>query len=179
MFTHFGKAADDWCNSDAFAFMALCRNMAISCREGMQFADLCIPIHFGNDTPLSRNATSAIFVSIKDKEKAMGYNRTYIDVNKMNFFTEGDKGRPVINLILQLGIQAAGRYIPIERTQNQKEPGLFVTPERKVVVVWKYHQHLLACPCCGQGIQMSPRHNQRVRYLDLLTIPSMRDAAAR
>src|ERR1700733_618720 len=131
MFTHFGKAADDWCISDAFAFMALCRNMAISCREGMKFADLCIPIHFGQDTPLSRNATSAIFVSIKDKEKAMGYNHTYIDVNKMNFFTDGDKARPVINLIFQLGIQAAGRYIPVERTKNQNEPGLLATPKRK------------------------------------------------
>ncbi|KAM6494977.1 hypothetical protein JOM56_009600 [Amanita muscaria] len=131
MFTHFGKAADDWCNSDVFAFMALCRNMAISCREGMEFADLCIPIHFGKETPLSRNATSAIFVSIKDKEKAMGYNRTYIDVNKMNFFADGDKARPVILLILQLGVQAPGRYIPVKRTKNQKEPGLLTTPERK------------------------------------------------
>ncbi|KAM6494880.1 hypothetical protein JOM56_009503 [Amanita muscaria] len=131
MFTHFGKAADDWCNSDAFAFMALCRNMAISCREGMKFADLCIPIHFGRNTPLSRDATSAIFVSIKDKETAMGYNRTHIDVDKMKFFTDGNKGRPVINLILQLGVQAAGRYIPVERTKKQTEPGLLATPERK------------------------------------------------
>jgi hypothetical protein len=46
-FTHFSKAADDWCMSHTFMFMALCRHMAISCRERMQFADLCIPIHFG------------------------------------------------------------------------------------------------------------------------------------
>lgn len=131
MFTHFGKAADDWCNSDAFAFMALCCNMAISCQEGMKFADLCIPIHFSQDTPLSRNVTSIIFVSIKDKEKAMGYNHTYIDVNKMNFFTDGDKARPVINLIFQLGIQVVGRYIPVECTKNQKEPGLLATPKQK------------------------------------------------
>ena len=131
MFTHFGKAADDWCMSDTFAFMALSRNMAISCRERMKFADLCIPIHFGKDIPLSRNSTSAIFVSIKDKEKAMGYNRTYIDVNKMNFFTDGDKARPVINLFLQLGIQSKGRYIPVERTKTQKNPGLLATPKRK------------------------------------------------
>ncbi|KIM80635.1 hypothetical protein PILCRDRAFT_89580 [Piloderma croceum F 1598] len=31
MFTHFGKAADDWCMSNTFMFMALCCNMAISC----------------------------------------------------------------------------------------------------------------------------------------------------
>ena len=42
MFTHFGKAADDWCISDRFAFMALTRNMAIACRERMKFVDLCI-----------------------------------------------------------------------------------------------------------------------------------------
>jgi hypothetical protein len=76
MFTHFGKAADDWCMSDHFAFMALTRNMAIACRERMKFIDLCIPIHFGKEERLSRNTTSAIFISIKDKEKAMGYNRT-------------------------------------------------------------------------------------------------------
>ena len=52
MFTHFGKAADNRCMSHTFMFMALCRNMAISCRKGMQHADLCIPIHFGLETPL-------------------------------------------------------------------------------------------------------------------------------
>jgi hypothetical protein len=131
MFTHFGKAADDWCISDTFAFMALCRNMAISCRERMKFADLCIPIHFGLETTLSRNSTSAIFVSIKDKEKAMGYNRTHIDVNKMKFFTGVDKNWPVINLVLQLGVQADGQYMPIMRTEAQQTPGLFATPERR------------------------------------------------
>src|ERR1700733_8625393 len=52
-------------------------------------------------------------------------------------------------------------------------------PNEKVVVVWKYQKHLLACPCCGQEIQTSPRHDQRVRILDLLTTQSMREAAAR
>jgi hypothetical protein len=41
IFTHFGKAADDWCMSHAFMFMVLFRNMAISCREGMEYVDLC------------------------------------------------------------------------------------------------------------------------------------------
>ena len=131
MFTHFGKAADDWCISDKFAFMALTRNMAIACRERMKFVDLCIPVHFGEKSPLSRNTTSAIFISIKDKEKAMGYNRTHIDVSKMKFFTGETKPRPVINLILQLGVQSAGRYMAIQRTNKQKTPGLLSTPKRK------------------------------------------------
>ena len=131
MFTHFGKAADEWCISDKFAFMALTRNMAIACRERMEFVDLCIPVHFGEKNPLSRNTTSAIFISIKDKEKVMGYNRTHIDVSKLKFFTDETKPRPVINLILQLGIQSAGRYTTIQRTNKQKKPGLFGIPERK------------------------------------------------
>ena len=60
MFTHFGKATDEGCISDQFAFMALTRNMAIACRERMKFVDLCIPIHFGKKNKLSRNTTSAI-----------------------------------------------------------------------------------------------------------------------
>jgi hypothetical protein len=131
MVTHFGKAADDWCISDQFAFMALTRNMAIACRERMKFVDLCIPIHFGKRKPLSRNTTSTIFISIKDKEKAMGYSHTHIDVSKMKFFTDETKERPVVNLILQLGVQAAGRYMPIERTKAQPTPGLLATPKRK------------------------------------------------
>jgi hypothetical protein len=31
----FSKAADDWCMSHEFMFMASCRHMAISCRERM------------------------------------------------------------------------------------------------------------------------------------------------
>ena len=131
MFTHFGKAADDWCISDQFAFMALTRNMAIACRERMKFVDLCIPIHFGKEERLSRNTTSAMFISIMDKEKAMGYSRTHIDVSKMEFFTDKTKQRPVINLILQLGAQSAGRYMPIELTKMQQTPGLLATPKRK------------------------------------------------
>lgn len=131
MFTHFVKGADDWCVSDQFAFMALTRNMAIACRERMKSVDICIPIHFGRGEKLSRKNTSAIFISIKDKEKAMGYNSTHIDVSKMGFFTGETKQRPVINLILQLGVQSAGRYMPIERTKTQQTPGLLATPERK------------------------------------------------
>ena len=131
MFTHYGKAADDWCVSDQFAFMALTRNMAIACRERMKFVDICISIHFGKGEKLSRKNTSAIFISIKDKEKAMGYNPTHIDVSKMKFFTDETKKRPVINLILQLGVQAAGRYMPVVRTKTQETPGLLTTPERK------------------------------------------------
>ena len=131
MFTHFGKAADDWCISDEFAFMALTRNMAIACRERMKFVDLCIPIHFGREERLSRYNTSAIFISIKDKAKAMGYNHTHIDVGKMKFFTDETKQRPVINLILQLGVQSAGRHIVIKRTETQQTPGLLATPKRK------------------------------------------------
>ena len=52
MFTHFGRAADDWCISDQFAFMALTRNMAIACRERIKSVDLCIPIHFGKEERL-------------------------------------------------------------------------------------------------------------------------------
>ena len=123
MFTHFGKAASDLCISDKFAFMALTRNMAIACRERMmKSVDLCIPIHFGKEERLSRNTTSAIFISIKDKEKAMGYNSTHIDVSKMNFFTDKSKHRPVVNLVLQLGAQSTGRYIPIERTKTSGLP---------------------------------------------------------
>jgi hypothetical protein len=65
--------------------MALTRNMAIVCRESMKFVDLCIPIHFGKGNRLSNNTTSAIFISIKDKE-ATGYNPTHIDVSKMKFY---------------------------------------------------------------------------------------------
>jgi hypothetical protein len=39
--------------------------------------------------------------------------------------------RPVINLVLQLGVQSAGRYMPIERTKKQQTPGLLATPQRK------------------------------------------------
>ena len=130
MFTHFGKAADDWCMSHAFMFMALCRNMAISCREGMQYADLCIPIHFGRETPLSRETTSSILISIKDKANAMGFNRTFVDVNKMAF-AEDEIRHPFIILILQLGIQAKGAYIPVKNTETSREPGLLATPERR------------------------------------------------
>jgi hypothetical protein len=128
-FTHFSKAADDWCMSHTFMFMALCRHMAISCRERMQFADLCIPIHFGRKTLLSRQATSSILISVKDKVDAMSYNRTSVDVNKMAF-AEGGIGRPFIILILQLGVQAKGSYIPIQRTEIQRDAGLFSTPRR-------------------------------------------------
>ena len=131
MFTHFGKAPDDWCITDKFAFMALTRNMAIACRERMKFVDLCIPVYFGKENRLSADTTGAIFISIKDKEKAMGYNHTHIDVSKMKFFTDETKRRPVINLILQLGVQSAGRYIPIERTETQQTPGLLATLTRK------------------------------------------------
>ena len=61
----------------------------------------------------------------------MGYNHTHIDVSKMKFFTDETKQRPVINLILQFGVQSAGRYMPIERTKTQQTPGLLATPERK------------------------------------------------
>jgi hypothetical protein len=121
MFTHFGKAADDWCMSHAFMFMALCRNMAISCREGMQYADLCIPIHFGCETPLSRQTTSSILVSIKEKADALGFNRTFVDVNKMAFTQDGIRQSFII-LILQLGVQAKGAYIPIKITKTPREP---------------------------------------------------------
>ena len=131
MFTHFGKAADDWCISDEFAFMALTRNMAIACRERMKFVDLCIPIHFGKDKRLSRHNTSAILISIKDRQKAMGYIDTHIDVSEMKFFTDEIRQRPVIKLILQLGVQSAGRFIPIKRTETQQTPGLLATPKRK------------------------------------------------
>jgi hypothetical protein len=129
MFTHFGKAADDWCMSHAFMFMALCRNMAISCREGMEYADLCIPIHFGSRALLSRSTTSAILVSIKDKVDAMSPNRTSVNVNKMAFAQDGTK-HPFIILILQLGVQAKGRFMPIKITKKQSKPGLLATPER-------------------------------------------------
>ena len=138
MFTHFGKAAaadDDRCISDKFAFMALTRNMAISCRERTRkgSVDLCIPIHFGKENRLSRDTTGAIFISIKDKEKGMGFNHTHINVGKMKFFTDETKQRPVINLILQFGVQSAGRYMPIERTKTQQTPasGLLATPRHK------------------------------------------------
>jgi len=130
MFTHFGKAADDWCMSHAFMFLALCRNMAISCREGMEYADLCIPIHFGRGEPLSRKTTSAILVSIKDKADAMGSNRTFVDVNKMAFTQDGTS-KPFITLILQLGVQAKGAYIPVTITKKHREPGLLAMPERR------------------------------------------------
>ena len=52
----------------------------------MKFVDLCIPIHLGKENRLSRNNTSAIFISIEDKEEAVGYNHTHIDVSKMKFF---------------------------------------------------------------------------------------------
>ena len=130
MFTHFGKAADDWCMSHAFMFMALCRNMAISCREGMDYADLCIPIHFGRETPLSRKTTSAILVSVNDKVDAMGSNRTFIDVNKMPFTQEGTS-QPFIILILQLGVQANGAYIAIKMTKKPREPGLLAKPVQR------------------------------------------------
>jgi hypothetical protein len=126
MFTHFGKAADDWCMSHAFMFMALCRNMAISCREGM---DLCIPIHFGRKMPLSRNTTSSILVSVKDKADAMSFNSTFVNINKMAF-TQNEPSRPFITLILQLGFQAKGTYFPIKITKTLREPGLLATPER-------------------------------------------------
>ena len=130
MFTHFGKAADDWCMSHAFMFMALCRNMAISCREGMQYADLCIPIHFGREKPLSRQTTSSILVSIKDKANAMGSNRTFVDVNKMAF-KQDETSHPFIILILQLGVQAKGEYIPTKITETPRNPGLLATPQRR------------------------------------------------
>jgi hypothetical protein len=130
MFTHFGKAADDWCMSHTFMFMALCRNMAISCREGMEYADLCIPIHFDGRALLSRDTTSAILVSIKDKGDAMSSNRTFVDVNKMAFTQDGTI-HPFIILILQLGVQAKGGFMPIKITKKQGEPGLLATPERR------------------------------------------------
>jgi hypothetical protein len=130
MFTHFGKATDDWCMSHAFMFMALCRNMAISCRERMEFADLCIPIHFGRKTPLSRQTTSSILVSIKDKADVMGFSRTFVDINKMAFKEDGIS-QPFIILILQLGVQAKGAYIPINITKTPHSPGLLATSERR------------------------------------------------
>jgi hypothetical protein len=101
-FTHFSKAADDWCMSHEFMFMALCRHMAISCRERMESVDLCIPVHFGREVPLSRRTTSSILVSIKEKAEAMGYNRTFVDVKKMAFAKDGTRQRFII-LVLQLG----------------------------------------------------------------------------
>jgi len=111
--------------------MALTRNMAIACRERIEFVDLCIPIHFGKEKQLSKNTTSAIFISIKDKRHALRYNHTHINVKKMKFFTDETKQRPVVNLILQLGVQSAGQHMPIERTNKQQTPGLLATPERK------------------------------------------------
>ena len=130
MFTHFGKAADDWCMSHAFMFMVLCRNMAISCREGMEYADLCIPIHFGSQALLSRDTTSAILVSIKDKVDVMSSNCTFVDVNKMAFTQDGAI-HPFIILILQLGVQAKRGFMPIKITKKQGKPGLLATPERR------------------------------------------------
>ena len=131
MFTHFGKAADDWCISDKFAFMALTRNMAIACQERTKSVDICIPIHFGEKEPLSRHTTSAILISIKDKGKAMGYTQTHINVDEMSFFSDETKQRPVVNLVLQLGVQPPGRYITIKQTTKQQTPGLLSTPQRK------------------------------------------------
>ena len=68
--------------------MALTRNMAIACRERMKFVDVYIPIHFGKENRLSRNTTSAIFISIKDREKFMEYKNGHVDVDKMNFFLQ-------------------------------------------------------------------------------------------
>jgi hypothetical protein len=177
MFTHFGKAADDWCISDTFAFMALCRNMAISCQERMKFTDLCIPIHFGWETALSRYSTSAIFISIKDKEKVMGYNHTHINVNKMKFFTSVDKNQPVINLVLQLSVQADGQYMSIMCMKAQLTPGLFVTPERR----GRSGQEVPVTPI---GISVlcplntdEPKTQAKIQFLDLPIIQSMQEAA--
>jgi hypothetical protein len=116
MFTHFGKAADDRCMSHTFMFMALCRNMAISCWEGMHSADICIPIHFGRNEPLSRNTTSAILVSVKNRTNVLAPSATSVDVTKMAF-TDGTE-RPFIILILQLGVQGKARYVPTEVREN-------------------------------------------------------------
>lgn len=67
--------------------------MAISCREGLSFADLCISIHFGRGT-----AASAIFVSIKDKQMTMGYRRSLLTLT--------------CNLFLQLNVQAGSNTTP-------------------------------------------------------------------
>ncbi|KIM71731.1 hypothetical protein PILCRDRAFT_93735 [Piloderma croceum F 1598] len=95
MFTHFGKAADNWCMSNTFMFMVLCHNMAISCQEGIE------------------KTTSVILVSIKDKADTMGINCTSVDINKMAFTQDGMTQLFII-LILQLGVQAKGTYIPIK-----------------------------------------------------------------
>jgi hypothetical protein len=141
VFTHFGKAADDWCMSHAFMFMALCRNMVISCQEGMEYADLCIPIHFGHEMPLSKETTSSILVFIKDEVDTMGFNGTFVDVNKMAF-TQDRINQPFITLILQLGVQAKGAYTPIKITKTPREPSLLATPE------W--------CGCGGASIPQTP-----------------------
>ena len=37
----------------------------------------------------------------------------------------------LVVLILQLGVQAKGTYIPINITKKPREPGLLATPERR------------------------------------------------
>ena len=149
-FTHFGKAADDQCITDKFAFMAVTRNMAIACRKRMKFVDLYIPIHFGKENRLSRNTTSAIFITIKDR----GSKDSHIDVDKMDFFTNRTKQRPIINLIHRFGVQSAGRYVPIERTKA------LPYPETKAKT---YQKILPVCPCYVQRIATSSRPAQRVQ----------------
>jgi len=90
MFTHFGKASDDWCMSHEVMFMVLCHNMAIFCQEWMEFMDLCITIHCCKP-PLSRQITNSILVSIKDKVDAIDFIYTSVDINKDGFLTRLNK----------------------------------------------------------------------------------------
>jgi hypothetical protein len=96
----------------------------------MRYANLCIHISFGRETPLSRQTTSSILVSITDKADTMGFNRTFVDINKMAF-TQDRICQTFIILILQLGVQAKGEYIPIKVTKTTHELGLLATPERR------------------------------------------------
>jgi hypothetical protein len=86
-------------------------------------------IHFGCKTPLSKQTTSLIIVSINDKADAMGFNHTFVDVNKMAF-TQDRICQPFIILILQLGFQAKGAYIPVKIMKTPCAPGLPATPEQ-------------------------------------------------
>ena len=111
----------------------------------------------------------------------MGYNYTHIEVSKMKFFTDETKQSLVINLILQLGVQSAGQYMPIEHTKTHNRPlACLQHPDAKVEVK-KYHKRLLAysSSCYVERVATSPRHEPRVlRLQDLLVISSMRRDAA-
>ena len=65
----------------------------------------------------------------------MEYKNSHIDIDKMNFFTDKTKQRPIINLILQFGVQTAGRYVPIKHTKAQQmSRDIFTMPHSRLLL---------------------------------------------